>query len=318
MRVLVTGGAGFIGSHLCDRLIAEGCEVLALDNLSTGSRANLAHLDGHPRLRFVEHDVCDPLELPERFDQIYNLASPASPKDYHAAPVETLMTGAAGTRNLLEIACKDSAVFVLASTSECYGDPLVHPQPETYWGNVNPVGPRSVYDEAKRFAEALTMAFHRARGADTRIVRLFNTYGPRMKGDDGRVVPAFLEQALRGEPLTVFGDGTQTRSFCYVADIVEGLVRLASSSESGPVNLGNPDEMTMLELAAIVHGLTGTDTGIRFDPLPEEDPKRRRPDIAKARRVLDWRPEVSLDDGMRATLEFFRQANQESVAQPSR
>lgn len=306
MHVLVAGGAGFIGSHLCDRLLADGHDVVVLDDFSTGSAANLEHLRSHPRFRVVCADVCGAVDSSGPCDLVFNLASPASPRDYLAAPIETLMAGSLGTRNLLEVARRCSATFLQASTSETYGDPLVHPQPETYWGNVNPVGPRAVYDESKRFAEALTMSYHREHGVDTRIARLFNTYGPRMKSGDGRVLPAFLEQALRNEPLTVYGDGLQTRSFCYVSDTVEGLVRLAASSEPTPVNLGSTDETTVLDLARMVHDLVGGSGGIRRLPLPEDDPKRRRPDISKARRLLGWLPRVSLAQGLRLVLESFR------------
>ncbi|MGB9604744.1 MAG: UDP-glucuronic acid decarboxylase family protein, partial [Bryobacteraceae bacterium] len=277
MRFLVTGAAGFIGSHMCDRLLEEGHEVIAVDNLSTGSRANLEHLQGRPGFRFILHDVCEPLEIEEPLDGVLHLASPASPKDYLAHPIETLDVGSIGTRRMLELARRHGARFLLSSTSECYGDPLVHPQPESYWGNVNPVGPRSCYDEAKRFAEALTMAYRRVYGLRTSIARIFNTYGPRMKLDDGRVVPTFLDQALRGVPLTVYGDGSQTRSFCYVSDMIEGLWRLLLSGEPGPINLGNPVELTVLEFARRILELTGSRSPIEFRPLPEDDPRRRQP-----------------------------------------
>lgn len=306
MRFVVTGAAGFIGSHLCDRLLAEGHEVLGVDNLLTGSRANIAHLEGHPRFHFLLHDVCEPLEVEPPVDAVLHLASPASPKDYLRHPIETLDAGSIGTRRMLELAQRHGARFLLTSTSECYGDPLVHPQPETYWGNVNPVGPRSCYDEAKRFAEALTTAYRRVYGLRTSIARIFNTYGPRMKLDDGRVVPTFLDQALRGAPLTVYGDGSQTRSFCYVSDMVEGLWRLLLSDEPGPVNLGNPVELTVLEFARRILALTGSNSPIQFLPLPEDDPKRRQPDITKARRVLGWEPQVSLEEGLRETIAWFR------------
>ena len=307
MRIVVSGAAGFIGSHLCDRLVEEGHEVIALDNLLTGSRANLAHLEGRPGFRFLLHDVCRPLELDSPVDAVLHLASPASPKDYLEHPIETLDAGSRGTREMLELARRSKALFLLASTSECYGDPEVHPQPETYWGHVNPVGPRSCYDEAKRFAEALTMAYHRAYGVRTRIARIFNTYGPRMKLEDGRVVPAFLDQALRGAPLTVYGDGSQTRSFCYVSDLIEGLRRLMDCDDPGPVNLGNPQEITVLEFARRILELTGSQSGIEFRPLPQDDPKRRRPDISKARRLLGWEPRVSLEEGLRLTIAWFRE-----------
>ena len=305
----MAGGAGFIGSHLCERLLADGWEVHVLDNFSTGAAKNLEPVWNHPQLGVIRRDVCEPFESSAAYQVVFNLASPASPKDYLAAPIETLMAGSVGTRNLLDIARKRGATFVQASTSETYGDPLVHPQPETYWGNVNPVGPRAVYDESKRFAEALTMAYHRAHGVDTRIARLFNTYGPRMKPGDGRVLPAFLEQALQGEPLTVFGDGSQTRSFCYVSDTVEGLVLLAGSGEVTPVNIGSATETTVLDLARMVHDMVGSSGEICRLPLPEDDPKRRRPDIAKATRLLGWEPRVSLEEGLRLTLESLRAAD---------
>jgi dTDP-glucose 4,6-dehydratase len=308
LRLIVSGAAGFIGSHLCDRLLEEGHTVMGLDNLLTGSLANLAHLEGNPHFRFVRHDVTQPFELDGRVDGVLHLASPASPKDYLRHPLETLEAGSTGTRRMLELTRQSKARFLLASTSECYGDPLVHPQPETYWGHVNPVGPRSCYDEAKRFAEALTMAYHGTHGLPVNIARIFNTYGPRMKLEDGRVVPAFLDQALRGEPLTVFGDGSQTRSFCYVSDMVEGLYRLLLSDERYPVNLGNPSEMTILEFAERIRRLTGTSSPIEFQPLPEDDPKQRRPDISKARRLLGWEPRVPLEDGLRLTIDYFRGA----------
>ncbi|MCS7314558.1 MAG: SDR family oxidoreductase [Bryobacterales bacterium] len=306
MRFVVTGAAGFIGSHLCDRLLAEGHDVLGIDNLLTGSRANVAHLEGHPRFRLLVHDVCEPLELEPPVDGVLHLASPASPKDYLRYPIETLDVGSIGTRRMLELARRHGARFLLSSTSECYGDPLVHPQPETYWGNVNPVGPRSCYDEAKRFAEALTMAYRRVYGLRTSIARIFNTYGPRMKLDDGRVVPTFLDQALRGAPLTVYGDGSQTRSFCYVSDMVEGLWRLLLSEEPGPINLGNPAEISVLDFAQRILELTGSPSRIEFLPLPEDDPKRRQPEIRKAREVLGWEPRVSLEEGLRETIAWFR------------
>src|SRR5579872_1887937 len=311
MEHLVSGAAGFIGSHLCDRLLADGHNVLGLDNLITGSRRNLVHLAGHARFRFIEHDVTQPLELAGRFDHVWHLASLASPKEYLAHPIETLESGSTGTRNMLEIARRDGARFLVTSTSECYGDPLEHPQVETYWGHVNPVGMRSCYDESKRYAEALTMAFHRTHGVRTNIARIFNTYGPRMALNDGRVVPAFLDQALRGEPLTIFGDGSQTRSFCYVSDLVEGLVRLASSEERLPVNLGNPLELTILEFAErikrLMHAELKLELPIVFEPLPEDDPQKRRPDIGKAKRVLGWEPKVALEDGLRQTVEYFKE-----------
>ena len=306
LRFVMSGVAGFIGSHLCDRLIAEGHHVAGLDNFKTGSARNLAHLNNHPRFEFCEWDVCSPFEIEGAVDGVLHLASLASPKDYLANPIETLDVGSAGTRNMLDFARKHDARFLLTSTSECYGDPLEHPQVETYWGNVNPVGVRSCYDESKRYAEALTMAYHRVHGMKTNIARIFNTYGPRMQLHDGRVVPAFLDQALRGEPLTVFGDGSQTRSFCYVKDLVDGLYRLMFSDERFPVNLGNPQEMTILEFAERIRRLTGTSAPIEHKPLPEDDPKRRQPDISKARQVLGWEPRVSLEDGLRETVEYFQ------------
>ncbi len=306
MRFLISGAAGFIGSHLCDRLLEEGHQVIGVDNLLTGSMANLAHLEGRPNFRFLRHDVCLPLEIEDPLDGVLHLASPASPRDYLEHPLETLDAGSRGTREMLELARRHRARFLLSSTSECYGDPLVHPQPESYWGNVNPVGPRSCYDEAKRFAEALTTAYRRVHGLRTAIARIFNTYGPRMKLDDGRVVPTFLDQALRGLPLTVYGDGSQTRSFCYVSDLVEGLLRLLFSEEPGPVNLGNPEELSVLEFARRILALTGSRSTIEFRPLPQDDPRRRQPDIAKAREVLGWAPQVSLEEGLRRTIAWFR------------
>lgn len=308
MKILVAGAAGFIGSHLCERLIELGHSVLAIDNFITGSMDNIAHLTGRPDFRFIEQDITKPfsLEAEGRLDGIMNLASPASPKDYLEHPIETLDVGSAGSRNLLEIARAQNARYLVASTSEAYGDPLEHPQTETYWGNVNPVGPRSCYDESKRFAEAITMAYHRKYGLRTNIARIFNTYGPRMQLDDGRVVPAFVDQALRSQPLTVFGSGAQTRSFCYVSDLVEGLWLLSQSDERYPVNLGNPLELSMLEFAERIQAAAGVSTPIEFHPLPQDDPQRRRPDISKAKRVLGWEPRVSLDDGLARTIAYFR------------
>ena len=306
MRIIVSGAAGFIGSHMCDRLLAEGHTVVALDNFLTGSKQNLAHLSRNSAFQFVEHDVTRPLVLDGTIDAVLHMASPASPKDYLEHPIETLDVGSAGTRNMLELARAHQARFLVTSTSETYGDPDVHPQVETYWGNVNPVGPRSCYDESKRFAEALTMAYHRVHNVRTNIARIFNTYGPRMKLNDGRVVPAFLDQALRGEPITVFGDGLQTRSFCYVSDLVDGLYRLMQSDERYPVNLGNPDEMTILEFVECIRRLTGSKSGLVHQPLPEDDPKQRKPDITKAKRLLGWEPRVSLEEGLRETIEYFR------------
>ena len=306
MRALVAGGAGFIGSHLCDHLLERDFDVLCLDNLVTGSKHNIRHLHNHPGFQFQRTDVTKPLRVSGRIDVVFNLASPASPKDYLALPLETLAVGSAGTRNLLELALRKKAVFVQASTSEVYGDPVLHPQVESYWGNVNPVGPRSVYDEAKRFGEALVMAYHRRHGLATRIARIFNTYGPRMKLDDGRIVPTLVHQTLTGKPLTVFGTGRQTRSFCYVSDMVEGLFRLSSCTDPMPVNLGNPREFTILRFARMVKTLTGSRSPLRFEPLPEDDPKRRRPDISRASRLLHWRPKVELEPGLKLTIDSFR------------
>ncbi len=307
VRHLVSGAAGFIGSHLCDRLLRDGHSVVALDNLITGSRRNLAHLEGRTDFQFVECDVTGKIVADSKFDHVWHLASLASPKEYLAHPLETLESGSTATRNMLEIARRDGARFLVTSTSECYGDPLEHPQVETYWGHVNPVGMRSCYDESKRYAEALTMAFHRTHGVRTNIARIFNTYGPRMALNDGRVVPAFLDQALRGEPLTIFGDGSQTRSFCYVADLVDGLVKLSTSEERLPVNLGNPAELTILQFAERIRELMGSKLEIKFEPLPEDDPKQRRPDISKAKRMLGWEPKVSLEDGLKETIAYFRE-----------
>ena len=308
-RVLLAGGAGFIGSHLCDRLIARGDSVVCVDDLSTGRTGNIEHLLGHDRFEFVEHDVvadCSALAAGSPFWAVMNLASPASPPEYLRRPIDTLDVGSIGTRNLLEVARAHGARYFLASTSEVYGDPLVHPQVETYWGNVNPIGERSVYDEAKRFAEALTMAYHREHGLAVRIVRIFNTYGPRMQPDDGRVVTNFVNQALRGEPLTVYGDGSQTRSFCYVDDLVTGIVALLDSDLTGPVNLGNPDEFTMLELAQLVTELTGSTSPVEHRPLPQDDPKVRRPDTSLAAAHLGWSATVPLRDGLTRTIAHFR------------
>ena len=311
MRILITGGAGFIGSHLCDRLLADGHEVIAMDNLSTGSVDNIAHLAGQERFRFVKHDVTNYIYVPGSLDVVLHLASLPSPVDYLNYPIQTLKVGALGTHNTLGLALAKRARYLLASTSEVYGDPLVHPQPEDYWGNVNPVGPRGVYDESKRFAEALTMAYHRYHGVETRIARVFNTYGPRMRADDGRVVPNFLCQALRGEPLTVYDDGSRTRSFCYVDDMVRGMLGLLSSDEVQPVNLGNPQEMTVLEFAHKVLEITDSRSEITFvhptDERTKDDPKVRCPDISRARTMLGWQPEVSLDQGLQRTAAYFRE-----------
>jgi len=307
MRAVLTGGAGFLGSHLCDRLLQAGWNVLCLDNLATGSEANIKHLLDKPGFTLVQHDVTRYIEVEGTVDFVLHLASPASPVDYQRLPIQTLKVGALGTHNTLGLALAKKAQYLLASTSECYGDPAVHPQPETYWGNVNPVGPRGVYDEAKRFAEALTMAYHQCHGVDTRIVRIFNTYGPRMRLQDGRALPNFISQALAGKPLTVYGDGTQTRSFCYVSDLIDGIYRLMNATEHEPVNLGNPHEISVLEFAELVRELTGSDVPIESRPLPPDDPRRRCPDIAKAQRVLGWSPVVSLRDGLTRTIEYFRQ-----------
>ena len=304
--MLITGGAGFLGSHLCERFLAQGWEVVCMDNLVTGDLRNIEHLFREARFRFERRDVTEYIHVPGRLDAILHFASPASPIDYLELPIQTLKVGSLGTHKALGLAREKQARFLLASTSECYGDPLVHPQSEDYWGNVNPVGPRGVYDEAKRFAEAMTMAYHRYHGLETRIVRIFNTYGPRMRLRDGRALPAFMSQALRGEPLTVFGDGSQTRSFCYVDDLVEGIWRLLHSNEVLPTNIGNPVEMTILQFAEAVRRITGSTSPIEFRPLPVDDPKVRQPDIAKARRVLGWEPQVALDAGLWRTLEHFR------------
>ncbi|HKO11212.1 MAG TPA: UDP-glucuronic acid decarboxylase family protein [Acidobacteriaceae bacterium] len=305
MRVLVTGAAGFLGSHLTDALLSEGHEIVGVDNLSTGSTENLAHLDREPRFEYVQRDITVPFDVGP-VDYVFNFASPASPVDYGRLGVETLMVGALGTRHALDVAQRYKAKFLHASTSECYGDPQVHPQPENYWGHVNPVGPRSVYDEAKRFAEALTMAYHRYYGVDTRLVRIFNTYGPRLQKNDGRVISNFMMQALQGEDLTVYGEGEQTRSFCYVSDEVDGILRLAKSDEHLPVNIGNPQEWTVLECARAVLRITGSSSSIVFRPLPQDDPMQRQPDITKARTLLGWEPKIDLEAGLRLSLEYFR------------
>lgn len=303
--VLVTGGAGFIGSHLCEALLAERHKVVAVDNLCTGRLANIRHLEREARFDFHQTDISRPFDI-GRFDYVFHFASAASPADYMRLGVETLMVGSAGTRNVLELARKYGAKYLVASTSECYGDPLVHPQPESYWGNVNPIGPRSVYDEAKRFTEALTMAYHRYHKVDTRIVRIFNTYGPRLQLNDGRVISNFMRQALRGEPLTVYGDGSQTRSFCYVSDEVEGILRLSRSDYHLPVNIGNPTEFTILECAKLVKEVAGSRSEIAFEPLPEDDPRQRRPDITKAKALFGWEPKIDLRSGLKLSLDYFR------------
>jgi dTDP-glucose 4,6-dehydratase len=307
---VVTGGAGFLGSHLVDRLLTEGHRVIAIDNLITGNMANIGHLAGNSDFHFIKHNVSNFIFLPEaRLDYVFHFASPASPIDYLELPIPTLKVGALGTHNTLGLAKDKKAAFILASTSECYGDPLVHPQKEDYWGNVNPIGPRGVYDEAKRFAEAMTMAYHRYHKVDTKIVRIFNTYGPRMRLRDGRVVPAFIGQALGGKPLTVFGDGSQTRSFCYVSDLIDGIFRLAMSDYHEPVNIGNPREMTIKQFAEEIIRITGTRSTIEHRPLPEDDPKVRQPDISRAKKILGWEPKVQFEEGIKKTIEYFRTAS---------
>jgi dTDP-glucose 4,6-dehydratase len=304
-RILVTGAAGFLGSHLCDVLLAEGHTIIGVDNLCTGSLANLSHLAHEPRFSLIEQDICKPFDT-GKVDFIFNLASPASPIDYNRLGVETLLVGSAGTLNTLDLARKYNAGDLHASTSECYGDPDIHPQVETYWGNVNPIGPRSVYDEAKRFSEATVMAYCRYYGLDTRLVRIFNTYGPRLQANDGRVISNFMIQALRGEPLTIYGDGSQTRSFCYVSDLIDGIVRLSRTEEHLPVNIGNPNEWTILECAREILAVTGAKTDILFLPLPQDDPTRRQPDITKARMLLGWEPIITLRQGLEKSLDYFK------------
>jgi dTDP-glucose 4,6-dehydratase len=303
---VVTGGAGFLGSHLTDRLLREGHRVIAIDNLITGNVANIEHLAGNKDYKFIHHDVTDFIYIPGKVDFVWHFASPASPIDYLRIPIPTLKVGSLGTHNTLGLAKDKGAAYILASTSECYGDPLIHPQTEDYWGNVNPIGPRGVYDEAKRFAEAITMAYHRFHGMNTHIVRIFNTYGPRMRLDDGRVVPAFIGQALTGKPLTIFGDGSQTRSFCYVSDLIDGIFRLMMSNFHEPVNIGNPREMTIRQFAEEILRITGAKCPIEQKPLPVDDPKVRQPDISRAKKVLGWEPKVDFDKGIRETIEFFR------------
>jgi dTDP-glucose 4,6-dehydratase len=305
-RVLVTGGAGFLGSHLCDRLLSEGYRVIAMDNLITGNVDNIAHNAGNPDFEFIKYDVTEYLYLEGNVDFIFHFASPASPIDYLQHPIETLKVGSLGTHKALGLAFARGAKFLLASTSEIYGDPLVHPQSEDYWGNVNPIGPRGVYDEAKRFAEALTMAYNRYHSVDTRIVRIFNTYGPRMRLHDGRVVPTFIRQALKGEPLTIYGDGSQTRSFCYVSDLIEGIFRLSLCDRHEPVNIGNPIEMTVMQFAELIRDITGTKIKLVFTTLPIDDPKQRRPDISLAKALLDWEPKVAVTDGLSRTIDYFK------------
>jgi dTDP-glucose 4,6-dehydratase len=307
MRVLVTGGAGFVGSHLCDALLAEGHHVVCVDNLLTGSLRNISHLKNQPRFEFIEQDVNEPYDT-GKVEYIFHFASPASPVDYMEHGIETLKVGSLGSFHSLDLAKKYGAKYLVASTSECYGDPLEHPQKETYWGNVNPIGPRSVYDESKRFAEAVTMAYHRYHKVDTRILRIFNTYGPRLQLNDGRVISNFMKQALRGEPLTVYGDGKQTRSFCYVSDEVDGIVRLSRVTTHDPVNIGNPTEFTILECAKLVLKVTGSSSPISYEPLPQDDPKQRRPDISKARNLLEWEPKIDLEAGLKLSMAYFREA----------
>src|SRR5512141_2192126 len=306
MRVLITGGAGFLGSHLCDRFLAEGHTVIAIDNLLTGNTRNIEHLAGNDRFSFIKHDVTNYIYVEGPIDAVLHFASPASPIDYLKLPIQTLKVGALGTHKALGVAKAKGARFLIASTSEVYGDPQIHPQPESYWGHVNPIGPRGVYDEAKRFAEAMTMAYHRYHNVDTKIVRIFNTYGPRMRLNDGRAVPAFMSQALRNEDVTIFGDGTQTRSFTYITDLVDGIIRLMLSTENDPVNIGNPREMTIKEIAETIIRMTGAKSSIIYKPLPTDDPKQRRPDITRARTLLNWEPKVAMEAGLVKTIEYVR------------
>jgi len=312
-RAVVTGGAGFLGSHLCDALLGEGWNVVVVDNLLTGRLANIQHLRNEPRFEFIERNICEPFD-PGKVDYVFHFASPASPVDYGIHGIHTLKVGSFGTFHALGVAKKYGAKYLVSSTSECYGDPLEHPQQETYWGHVNPIGPRSVYDEAKRFTEAVTMAYRRYHKVDTRIVRIFNTYGPRMQLNDGRVVPNFMKQALRNEDLTVYGDGNQTRSFCYVSDEIDGFLRLSKSDEHLPVNIGNPSEFTILECAQLVLKVAGSKSQIRYEPLPQDDPKQRRPNISKARNLLGWEPKIDLETGLRLSLDYFSKAVAEEVA----
>ncbi len=314
-KILVTGAAGFLGSHLCDYLLAEGNSVIGVDNLSTGNPANLAHLSGESRFSLLEQDICKPFD-PGAVDYVFNFASPASPVDYARLGVETLLVGSAGTINTLDIARRYGAGYLHASTSEVYGDPEIHPQVETYWGNVNPIGPRSVYDEAKRFSEAIVTAYQRYYGVNTHLVRIFNTYGPRLQANDGRVISNFMIQALRGEPLTIYGDGSQTRSFCFVSELIDGIVRLSRSAEHLPVNIGNPNELTILECAQQVLAVTGSTAGIRFKPLPQDDPTRRRPDITRARTILGWEPKITLREGLERSLPYFQSCLESPLAKP--
>jgi dTDP-glucose 4,6-dehydratase len=306
MRAVVTGGAGFLGSHLCDYLLGRGWDVLSVDNMVTGTAVNVRHLKDNPHFRMLHHDVTKFIDVPGEVDYVLHFASPASPVDYLKLPIQTMKVGSLGTHNTLGLALAKKAKYFIASTSECYGDPVVSPQPETYWGNVNTIGPRGVYDEAKRFSEALVMAYHRAKGLDTHIVRIFNTYGPRMRLNDGRALPNFVHQALMGKPITVYGTGAQTRSFCYVSDLIEGIYRLMMSDEHEPTNIGNPHEITILEFAERIRMLLGAKTPIVFEPLPQDDPKQRCPDISKARRILGWEPKVNLEEGLQLTLDAFK------------
>ncbi|MFH1287593.1 MAG: UDP-glucuronic acid decarboxylase family protein [bacterium] len=305
-NILITGGAGFLGSHLCDFFIKKGYYVICVDNFITGIKDNISHLLGNKNFKFIRHDITNSLSIKEDLDYVLNFASPASPINYLKYPIETLRAGSLGTENVLELAKKKKAVFLLASTSEVYGDPLIHPQSESYWGNVNSIGPRAVYDEAKRYAEAITFAYHRYYNVDIRVIRIFNTFGPRMRTDDGRVVPTFIGQALEGKSLTIFGDGSQTRSFCYVSDLIAGIYKMLCSKELGPVNLGNPNEMTVLKFAKIIKKITGSNGKIIFHPLPQDDPKMRRPDITKAGKILNWQPKVSMEDGLFKTISYFK------------
>lgn len=314
-RTLVTGGAGFLGSHLCDALLQEGHEVICMDNLITGNMDNLAHIDSD-RFHFMNHDVTRNIDVKGPIDNVFHFASPASPVDYLELPIQTMKVGSLGTHNALGVAKAKQARFMIASTSEIYGDPLEHPQKETYWGNVNPIGPRGVYDEAKRFSEAITMAYHRTHGLDTRIIRIFNTYGPRMRIKDGRAIPNFMVQALTGQDLTVYGDGSQTRSFCFVSDLIDGIVRLMKSGHHDPVNIGNPIEISLLEMAEKILQVTGSKSKIVFKPLPEDDPKVRQPDITLARSLLGWEPWVNLEEGLRATLDYFRTSINAQKSEP--
>ena len=306
LRIVITGGSGFVGSHLCDRWLADGHQVIAVDNFLTGRPENVAHLKGRSDFQLLEQNVSDGLTVDGKVDFVFHLASPASPVDYLEHPIDTMLVSSIGTKNALDLARANDAGFLIASTSECYGDPLEHPQKETYWGHVNPIGPRAVYDEAKRFGEAMTMSYNREFGVNTHIVRIFNTYGPRMKLNDGRVVPNFIDQALRGKPITIYGEGKQTRSFCYVSDLVDGITRLALSDEHEPTNIGNPTELTILQFAEVIQKLVGSQCKLEFKPMPQDDPKQRKPDISKAKRILDWEPKTGLEEGLRETIAYFQ------------